>query len=146
MVDPSAPFSSYRTFMIEVSPPEPEEDPTGQRARVYDALNESIAGDLEKKGLESTTDQPDLKVVYTGYTGAAVTGGVMTGAGAMRGWRFYDTNVYDQGTLIIEMIDTTTDKSVWRGTIPVAMPKDPANIPQKAAQAAGKLLKRYPPK
>ena len=146
MVDPSAPFSSYRTFNLEVSTPDPEQDPTGQRRRLHQVLTESITEEFEKKGLKSTNDQPDLKIVYTGYTGAAAAGGVMTGAGGMRGWRFYDYNVYDQGTLIIEIIDTTTDKSVWRGTIPVALPKDPANIPQKATKAVSKLLRRYPPK
>ena len=86
LVDPSAPFGSYRTFKLDVSTPAEEDDPTGNRRRLHDALTESITADLQRKGLAASDDQPDLIVVYTGYTGAAAAGGVMTGAGAMRGW------------------------------------------------------------
>ena len=54
---------------------------------------------------------------------------------------------YEQGTLLIDVIDVTSDKLVWRGTSSQALPdlSDPQRLTDHINATVAKILEQFPP-
>jgi hypothetical protein len=158
--DRSVDFSKYRTF--EVLPGRlvrgdemATAAPASTLAAVKDRIAATIISDLQLKGLTRRWDDPDL---FVGFVGGARTRQELVGMepydptlapGWGEWWGPTDLYRYDyqQGTLIIDVIDAHTKKLVWRSIVEAERDRlADLGDPRLIKEAVGKALKEFPPK
>jgi hypothetical protein len=146
-------FSNFKTFAF---------DKEGARNPYVNALIvQAIERELTSRGLTKVDTNPDLKVVYLAATvpnlqvqnvpfyhvvNPAYSG--MVGSATMNMW---DVTT---GTLVIDLLDSKSDRTVFRGTItevlqraPSADLKSDAKIVSKPInKGVAKIFKKYPVK
>ena len=147
-------FSAYRTYSW--MPP-----PRGADTRVYNPITEArvvraVEVTLRGRGYQQATGAPDFRIgwhaalegradvrsmnTYYGYGWGRWGGGgvVMTDG--------YVDN-YDQGTLVLDIVDGRSNELVWRGTAQARI--EPSNSPEERQrrinEAVRKMLERFPP-
>jgi hypothetical protein len=141
--DESADFSRYKTFAIQ----------EGQLNAKAPALNseltrKKIDNEIRKrlieKGLMEVSARPDLNVRFT--LGSARRTEVEA---YPAGWRGLGTRrvrvAYTEGTLVINMRDTSRRELVWRA-IAVEDKSAPAQISEHLDDMVRKAIEKYPPK
>jgi len=146
-------LQAYRTW--DFLPP-PEDD-----FRADDITEERILGSVEavltEKSYQKTSLEPDFLVGYFVATQAKITGsggpsyGIgFGGGGTAMGFGFGGNNarVYEEGSLIIDVVDRKEEKLVWRGTITAPTTPgvdDPEARAKSIKNAVDRILKRFPP-
>jgi Domain of unknown function (DUF4136) len=141
--DESADFSRYKTFAVQ----------EGQLNAKAPALNseltrKKIDNEIRKrlieKGLMEVSAKPDLNVRFT--LGSARRSEVEA---YPAGWRGLGTRrvrvAYTEGTLVINLRDTSKRELVWRA-IAVEDKSDPAKISEHLDDMVKKSIEKYPPK
>jgi hypothetical protein len=117
--------------------------------RIRAAIERELAG----KGIQATSGTPDLIVAYSTRTQQRTqvydSGYAGYGYWGWRGsyWRpsTIDVYQYEEGTLIVDLIDAARKRLVWRGKA-VAVVGDYAGSEQRINEAVQKLFESYPPK
>lgn len=115
--------------------------------RIRRAVDEQLA----QKGLKQDTSSPDLIVVY--HTGVEdkvnVTDWGYTYGSYYWGWggRAIDVYQYQEGTLIIDLIDASTEMLVWRGWATKTLEDNPSpeQVDNTINSVVEKILRDYPP-
>jgi hypothetical protein len=155
--DKSADFTRYKTFALYN--PENVNSAISElnRSRVINA----IKSEMNKKGFVEDTTSPDLLVNAVAiFQDRQSVSSTSTGTGGMYGYGYrygaygwgggvshtsYDVRNYKDGSLVIDVIETSAKKLIWQGTGnkeidgPV---KDPdVNIPK----AIGLIMESFPP-
>jgi hypothetical protein len=141
--DESTDFARYKTFHIL----------EGQLNAKAAALNSDltrrkieneIRKRLTEKGLMEVASQPDLNVRFT--LGSARRTEVET---YPAGWRGLGTRAvrvgYTEGTLVINLRDTSRKELVWR-SVAVEDKNDPIQISEHLDDMVRKSIDKYPPK
>jgi len=141
--DESADFSGYKTFAIQ----------EGQLNAKAPALNseltrKKIDNEIRKrlieKGLMEVSAKPDLNVRFT--LGSARRSEVEAYPAGWRGLATRRVRVaYTEGTLVINLRDTSKRELVWRA-IAVEDKSDPAKISEHLDDMVRKSIEKYPPK
>ena len=139
--DPSAPFSTYRTYAWTPGSPSPV-SLTEQR------IHAAVEAQMSNKGFRLATDQtPDVyiathlltqqqpQVIANGFGPWAFGGGFGS----------FDVRTFVQGTLIVDMYDAKTRKMVWRGVATDTASDKASKNTAKIDKALEKMFKRYPP-
>jgi hypothetical protein len=145
--DPTAEFSRFRTFAFAVRPVVEEIDPNNNVA-VRDRIESALARELTAKEMRrvGTEQAPDLMVYYsvavreklkkawrTGYGWGARYGGGGT------------TYPYDEGTLIVDLVDPVKQQLKWRATIGAHLEDTAAGNLDLADRGIAEAFKDYPP-
>lgn len=166
--DKQADFSRLKTFrwaeVPAVTVGDPRVEDTALQARVHLAVNR----ELEAKGLRRVegTDA-DLLVNYHVTLEEKMTGekvndkyGYSPGGGwtqgAHQGWSWglggyntpsVPTTYYEEGTVIIDMVDPATKLLIWRGSARtvVDLDSDPEVRRQRLNEAIQRIFAQYPP-
>jgi hypothetical protein len=155
--DPTAGFSGYQTYQWAERTPEGTDDPrvyndiTARRIRL--AVDEA----LQAKGFREASANADFLVAWHGaIDGKMSLTTVQSGYGYGYGWygpgvgissaQTY-VNEWDEGTLLIDVIDAARRELVWRGTGTATLreERDPERIQANINEAAAKVLKDFPP-
>ena len=153
--DSEADFQSYYTFDW-VPRPTTDVSANAQQAMQHNTLldgriKKAVNTQLTAKGMTQTPNSPDILLVY--HVGSqdkinVTDWGYSYGGYWGYGGRNVDVYSYTQGTLIVDLIDASTKKLVWRGTATGTI--DPgASSEQRVRtinEAVSKMLKKYPPK
>lgn len=107
----------------------------------------AIDAQLAAKGLQQTTNHPDVLVTY--HTGVrAQRSSTVMGTG---GWRFgggmasVQHNVSEAGTLIVNIVNGDNKDLIWRGTATDTLSGSPDKNSKKIDKAVAKMFKKYPP-
>lgn len=142
--DESVDFSTFKTFAIR----------QGRLNSKHPALN----SELTKKKIESEITSRLTARGLTAVTGATADLNVFYHLGAARktevesysvGWRGRGRRLvrvpYSEGTLVIDLRDTTAKALVWRGVASVEE-REAAKIEGKIDDMVKKALDKYPPK
>jgi len=155
--DHSVPFGSYHTYAFEPPKDAPALSPTADSA-----LRASLREKLAERGIRevSRDEKPDLAVVphvklqqkysveqYTtwgyGYGAWPYYGGyygVWSGAPTT-----YNTiTSYTEGTLILDFVDASRQKLVYRGIGSATVSGDTENNAKKIAEAVKKIVAKFP--
>ena len=138
--DPSADFSAYRTF----------EWAEGQPARspeLRDYLKARIAEQLEDAGLEEVSAGADLKVGIHVVSETGVAPSYRTELLWGFGVISIAVDEYEQGTLLVDLVDTATDRHVWHGRAFARM-TDASYYPKlkrKIDRVVRKMFRDFPP-
>lgn len=155
--DHSANFSEYKTFAVY--------DLKAQQGQVnqlnVDRVAKAIRNEMLAKGFTESSN-PDLKVNavsilknktqvtadtnFYGYGGMYRPYGYW-GGGAMMGGGSTTFNTYDyvDGSLIIDIVSSKTDKLVWQGIGNAEIDSKPDNPEQFINDAIKKILTGFPP-
>ncbi|HVV17278.1 MAG TPA: DUF4136 domain-containing protein [Polyangia bacterium] len=152
--DHAANFSQYRTFKLVggtlLVNGVPDKGNTLVKRRIEDALRAALIA----KGLTETLGRPDLLVGY--HAGARSrteietmpTYGPNLGPYWYGGWwgpGFQDwwTRTYEEGTLVIDLVDASRHALVWRAYASTEV--NPPVSEQKIREAVDKAFEHYPP-
>ncbi len=142
-------FSQYRTFALEPGDAMPTGDPRLDRDPFFqDHMQGAVIREMSLKGLEhATSGTPDLRLHYH----ASITARIdvnRTDAGYC-----YDETCglaaveFEAGTLVLDAIDTRTNRLVWRGWAQEALDDMLTNRRKMARRidtAVSRMLARLP--
>jgi hypothetical protein len=141
--DQAADFTKYKTFSIREGRLN-SKSPALNSELVQKRIDAGIERGLTARGLSKVFDHADLNVVYR--LGSARRTEVER---YPAGWRGFGTRVvrvpYTEGTLVIDLRDTSTRSLVWRA-IAREEKNDPEKIEGKLDDMVRKSLEKYPPK
>jgi len=153
--DPSASFSGLRTYAWRSDPPTLPDDPrlSGPffAAQVHKAVDKGLAA----KGYEEVTSgEPHFLVGYHVVLQEKLETATMnTSYGYRRGWGWggmsqTHLSSFEQGTLILDIVDPETKRLVWRGSAKavVDFSASKEKRERRLNRAVKKLLKSFPPK
>ncbi|WP_163407346.1 DUF4136 domain-containing protein [Flavobacterium ajazii] len=151
-------FSEFKTFAVF--------DLKAQEGQVnqlnVDRVAKAIRAEMTAKGFTESTSNPDLKVNavsilknktsvsansnYYGYGGMYRPYGYWGGGGMMAsGTTTFNTYDYVDGSLIIDIVSTKTDKLVWQGIGNAEIDSKPDNPEEFINGAIKKILEGFPP-
>ena len=132
-------------------------DPEQIRARWEPTIKDAVEQELTKRGLvPATGGVPDLYLNYyflSGPNSEAQTRGQFIGA--IPPWGVPDfemtttsLKIFEQGTLILDLIDGPKRQIVWRGIgeAQVDRQRTPVEREKRIREAMAELLKKFPPK
>ena len=157
--DLSRDFSSLKTYAWQS-----ENQPETGDIRVDNSLldtrfRSAIDDSLFKKGYQKKSEgKPDFYVAYTyqidskvessnvtvGFGFGSGGGGAFTGMGVNSGGRVRE---YDEGLLVIDLIDAATASLMWRGTgtAPVDQHANPEKTVKENNEGVEQILAQFPP-
>ncbi len=145
--DKNADFSKYKTFTIREATP--AINPL-MRERLVKAIEEGLTAE----GLTKADDGAHLEVViHTSLEKEMHITADDWGYGGYRGWRGWggwgtttvDVQNVAVGTLMLDMVETASDKLVWRGIATDSIPKKSEKLEKKVYKAVDKLFRHFPP-
>jgi hypothetical protein len=141
--DQARKFSDYKTFAI-VDGRINSKAPALNSELVQKRIESEIAARLTAKGLTRVSSSPDLNVRYT--LGSANRREVEA---YPAGWRGLGTRRIavrvTEGTLVINLRDTSTKSLVWRAVV-TDDENNPSKLSGKLDGMVRKAIDRYPPK
>ena len=146
---PDADFSKYKTFTLK-SGAAPKNPIAAER------IAKSLGAAIEARGLKQVPEGGDLNVFAHFSLGKDTQLNTYGYGGWGGGWRYggmggmQTTQVTEipTGTVVIDLVDATTNKAVWRGIAKdeISTTASPEERQQKADQVAQKLFENYPPR
>ena len=132
-------------------------DPEQIRVRWEPTIKDAVEKEMAKRGLvPATSGVPDLYLNYyflSGPNSEAQTRGQFIGA--IPPWGVPDfamttssLKIFEQGTLILDLIDGPKRQIVWRGIgeAKVDRQRTPVEREKRIREAMAELLKKFPPK
>lgn len=141
--DAAANFRKYKTFAITEAHLN-SRNPALNNDLIRKRMDADIERGLADRHLRMVPGGSDLTVQY--WLGSAPRTEIEM---YPAGWRGLGTRAvrvpYTEGTLVIDLRDSSTRSLVWRG-IASAETRDPAKIEGKLHDLVKKSLKKYPPK
>lgn len=148
--DPEADFASFTTYGF------PEQDNHAPESLFDRAIRRSIDGEMSARGLTRTETNPDLYVVFQASVNEVVTGATVDhwntgGWGWYGGWgggmgtSTVNVNSYNQGTLVVDMVDRDANQLVWRGIAEKSVDDQPTVDQDKINEVMAKLMEDFPP-
>jgi hypothetical protein len=144
-------FSRFKTFSFLPVPPE-----LARNQLLVNRIGDAIVKQLATKGMSESDSNPDLliavhtqvkdKVNVTSY-GYGYAPAYSFGYWGGIGMGGTDVRQYEEGTLIIDMVDAQQKEMVWRGMASKALPSAPT--PEKVDKIiddiVAKIFEKYPP-
>ena len=170
--NPEADFSGMQAYAWSPGPQGVTDDPRIDDDILEERIRGAIDAQLALQGFtKASGDAPDFLVGFHaavssklevtainqhyGYApGWGASGFHYGGGGGYRnyvwGWEPPSTNVrsFDQGSLIIDVVDPDSDQLIWRGTAQaeVNFGDDQGKREKRIQDAVAKILKKFPPK
>ena len=156
--DPAADFSALRTWSwIPEEAPAEGADPRVGNSLVSDRVTAAIDRTLQARGYQEVEQSSDFQVGFSigvriglesapstsasvGYGRYGRYGGIGYGTGT-------EVREYEEGTLVIDLIDPATGKLIWRGTAQARVSSDqsPESSTKRINEAVEKVLAQFPP-
>lgn len=103
----------------------------------------AIEAQLTAKGLQAVDVGGDVNVAYHVAVGTRTE---ITDWGYRPRWgNSIDVYQYTEGTIVVDMIDSTHDKLVWRGSATDVISDKPETNAKRLNNAMAKLFKKFPP-
>jgi Domain of unknown function (DUF4136) len=132
-------------------------DPEQIRSRWEPTIKDAVEKEMAKRGLApGTGGVPDLYLNYyflSGPNSEAQTRGQFIGAVPPWGLPDFEMTttslkIFEQGTLILDLIDGPKRQIVWRGIAEAEVDRQrtPVEREKRLREAVVELLKKYPPK
>lgn len=145
--DVEADFTTFETYgWVESDPGEHSDELTARRVRA--AVDDVLAS----SGFRAVDSEPDFRVAFQFVRRDRVRitdHGSVHAYHAFGAWGVRDIDVYEyqEGTLILDVVDAATDRLVWRGTARQVVDDDrtPEERTARVRAAVEALLERFPP-
>jgi hypothetical protein len=142
-------LTDYKTFdFFEIDAPN-SENPNFNENISY--LEETISKELVARGLSQSSANPDLKInlgitiedkVQTRTTSLATDPFMYSGQRSYT-WQAKEVpvNTYREGSLTVHLVDRSSNKAVWVGTIKQVLSNKPKNTPEAIESAVAEIFK-----
>jgi len=156
--DPAADFASLQTYKWATRQPTDQDDPRVYNDLVEGRIKRATDRVLQEKGFRQVGNNPDFWIAWHGdIDGKMSMTTVNSGYGYGWGWYGYGgvgmgtsqtyVNEWDEGTLLIDIVDASADQLVWRGsaTMELRESRNADEAEEGAYQVLQKLLKDFPP-
>ncbi|MFT2010668.1 DUF4136 domain-containing protein [Pontibacter sp. 13R65] len=145
-------LADYQTFDFY------EMDASGNALQGYgqqmDFIRTEIIRELEKRGLQQTSENPDLRInlgvvvqeeVQTRETNILTDPPTYIGQRRYT-WRSEQVEVgrYNEGTLSVDLVNNQRNELVWQGVAEAVVPKDAASLRERITAGVQKLVNRIP--
>ncbi len=156
--DPTADFSNITTYQWAQRTPTGDDDPRVYNDITMRKIRHATDLALRDIGMHEVGQNPDVYVAWHGaINGKMSLQTVSTNYGY--GWGWYGpgyggmgssttyVNEWDEGTLIIDIIDAQRDELMWRGSAQAELSKnqDPQKGQEKLNAIVVKILEPFPP-
>ena len=113
-------------------------------------LVNAIDAQLKSKGLTKVDSGGDITVTYHAAADKSVDVQSFQSGGAYSCWGGCTTSTtvtpVTIGTVIVDMVDTKTNKMLWRGNATDTVSGDPKENEAKINEAVHKMFEKFPPK
>ncbi|NIO41615.1 MAG: DUF4136 domain-containing protein [Burkholderiales bacterium] len=145
--DETIDFAKYKTYAWRAG--------TAAKDRLMQKrIENAVEGQLNAKGVSKREGGPDLHVIThaSGKTEKVVNVNNMGYAGyRWSGWNRWgptSVNVYEieTGTLIVDLLDASTNELVWRGVATKTLSENPQKVAKLINKVVTKMFKKFPPK
>lgn len=155
--DPDFDFSGFRTWSWLTGPQAGTVDPRVANALVEERIRSALEKHMAARGFERiASGTPDFRVGYHAAIEDKVDVRTVNRAygygpawGAGRGRLATDTYVreYAEGTLILDFVDSQTNRLVWRGSAQaeVYAYTTPEQREKRIGDAVAQILEKFPP-
>lgn len=151
--DDTVNFTPYHTFAW-LEQPDQVKDHLTRMGQITQHIEQAIERELQADGYQKADDTPDFFLVYHTSLERQITGATIDTwgygyrrAGLRRGGVMMadvDVHAYQEGTLIIDIVDAKSNTLVWRGTASGAV-NSPSQAEKKIDEAVRKILAEFPP-
>ncbi len=153
--DPEVDFSQYGTFAWLPRTPDAN-SPIKSDSLLYNRIERAVNNNLAAKGMRLAESEADASLLVTEHIGIEQKLRVNTtnygygyGSWGYYGGGYQQTQVdqYEEGTLMIDLIDAKTKQLVWRGTAQSRLQnlKTPEERNKRIREAVDAILEKYPP-
>lgn len=157
--DPEVDFTQYVTYSWLPRTPDPD-SPVKSDSLLYNRIERAANNNLTAKGMKLVLPGEEANLLVTEHIGIEQKLQVNTtnygygsgygyGRGAYYGSGYQQTNVdqYEEGTLMLDLIDAKTKQLVWRGTAQSRLKElnTPEERNKRIRDAVNAILERYPP-
>src|SRR5262245_9722095 len=124
-VDKTVSFANFKTFGWA-------EGQVSRNALVSQIIVAAVENELSLRGLRKTQDNPDIKIAVIAAVGADLQGvGPSWNNATYRSWGGQGNPAalmtITTGTLLIDLVDTKSERSVWRGVAKKTLNEMPGN-------------------
>lgn len=162
-VAPNTEFSSYRTFHFlhmndKRSSPADANDPMLENSIMGQQVRDAIARELTARGYTRERGTADLSVAYYvgsrnklmvtdydyGYPFWGRWGGGWRWGGPWGVWHGQEVTQYEQGTVIVDVLDVTGKQLLWRGVAKTDLPSDPSHYGDALTAGVRAIMLRFP--
>jgi hypothetical protein len=143
-------FSRFKTFDFLPAPPELQ-----QNELLAKRIGTAIIKELSTKGLTRSESDPDLHIaVYTQVKDKVSVTSYGYGYAPYYTWGYWgprmggtDVRQYEEGTLIIDLVDAKQKEMVWRGMASKALSSSPSpeKVDENVNKVVAKIFENYPP-
>jgi hypothetical protein len=152
--DDTTDFGSFRTFALLPEPPA-----TGNlradNPLLHNRIRTAIGEQLKLQGYVRTGD-PQMRVGYHVSTQQRLDVRTVDSVYGYGHWRYgrpggalqtTEVRQYEQGALVIDIVDAARNTLVWRGVGEARLRTDPTpeQMSQRVREAVAAILKRFPP-
>jgi hypothetical protein len=158
--DAHAGYAAYKTFDWYAASARAKGRSAGVENPIMDRrVRAAIERELAAKGFKNEkAGEPDFLVTYYPiYRNRAAVITTTVGYGQPWGWRpygygvatrFHDVQHYQEGSIVLEIVDAKSNQLVWQGAAAGALTglDDPREAEEQVGKAIKDLLDRFPPK
>ena len=143
--DREADFTRYATYGWIESDVSAADDNPLMHQRLVDAIDRQLAA----KGLRQVDSDPDVHVTYHGESEDVVVLDRVSYYDGWYGWGGVGVSTtrartYEQGTLVVDIIDADQNRLVWRGIATDTVASSP-DAQSRQIETATQMFRRYPP-
>jgi hypothetical protein len=156
--DPATDFAQYRSYTWKAQE-EGGDEARGVSPLMDERIRAAVDRELAAKGLNRVEENGDLRVGYAvvsapsrvrsspsahfGVGSYGGSGGVSVGIGVPIG----GASTYEEGTLILDLVDARTEQLLWRGSVTrrIVPRGDPEDTDRRVAEVVQELLEKFPP-
>ncbi|HTR77367.1 MAG TPA: DUF4136 domain-containing protein [Gemmatimonadaceae bacterium] len=148
---PNADLAARHTFRI-METPAPNgltlrpDDPMLDNSMTYRAIREDIRADFISRGYIPNANNPDFTIAYYATTQPRLDITSWNYGYSWRGWprEWTEVTPYEQGTVLIDVVDAKTRELVWRGRSRAAVSTNPSVYESELSAAVKAIVNKYP--
>jgi hypothetical protein len=133
--------------------------PQGADPRVYNPLvgqrvMDAVDRELASRGYRKVDQNPDFNIGWHGAINQKLDVNTVSSAYGYTWDPWYSpmgpyttVNEYEEGTLILDVVDAPSNKLVWRGTAQAELSENPSEQQrqERTQEAVEKILEKFPP-
>jgi uncharacterized protein DUF4136 len=150
--DKAAPFSQFKTYAFKPGLLMLADENDRLKNRLFNAMRR----ELNAKGMAEVEENPNVFVTYFGTLGGVSGGSGLYAPGQQArydwgtppGWTGIVSDTAVEGSLLLEMVNASTNQLVWRATVKGLLKNlgKPEKQGQKIDEVVKDAFKDYPPK